>query len=40
VEPRSQIVELVADDMNDALFALSFAGAARQRERPRAVRQQ
>ena len=29
VEPRSQIVELVADDMNDALFALSFAGAAR-----------
>jgi hypothetical protein len=31
VEPWGQIFELIADDTNDALFALSFAGAERRR---------
>jgi hypothetical protein len=31
VEPRGQIVELIAEDTNDALFAPSCAGTARRR---------
>jgi hypothetical protein len=30
VEPRRQIIATLGDDMNDALLALQFAGAAQQ----------